>query len=102
MNKRLVSIVLPAYNESGNIRIIHERISASFPDHLYDLELIFIDDGSTDDTLQKIESLKNSDNRVSHIELSRNFGHQNALKAGLDYANGDCILSMDCDLQHPP
>ena len=64
--------------------------------------MIFVDDGSTDDTLSKIESLQSNNNEVCYIELSRNFGHQNALKAGLDSANGDCIISMDCDLQHPP
>jgi len=102
MRKKLVSIVLPAHNESGNIDIINERIDSCFPHDLYDLEVVFVDDGSTDDTLQKIESLQYSNNKIFYIELSRNFGHQNALKAGLDSANGDCIISMDCDLQHPP
>ena len=102
MKKKLVSVVLPAHNESGNIDIINERIDACFPRDRYDLEVIFVDDGSTDDTLSKIESLQSNNNEVCYIELSRNFGHQNALKAGLDSANGDCIISMDCDLQHPP
>ena len=84
MKKKLVSIVLPAHNDR------------------YDLEIIFIDDGSNDDTLQMIENLQSRNGNVFYIELSRNFGHQNALKAGLDCANGDCIISMDCDLQHPP
>lgn len=102
MKKKLVSIVLPAHNESGNIAVISERIQSCFPYILYDLELIFIDDGSTDDTLQKIKDLSNSSSNIFYIELSRNFGHQNALKAGMDNANGSCIISMDCDLQHPP
>lgn len=102
MIKKLISIVLPAHNESGNIDIIHERINSCFPHHLYRLELIFIDDGSTDDTLEKIQKLNNNTSGVYYIELSRNFGHQNALKAGLDFAGGHCIISMDCDLQHPP
>ncbi len=102
MKKKLVSIVLPAYNESGNIDIMNERINSCFPHDRYDLEVIFVDDGSTDDTLQKIENLQNDNSGIFYIELSRNFGHQNALKAGLDSANGDCIISMDCDLQHPP
>lgn len=102
MRKKLVSIVLPSHNESGNIDIINERIDSCFPHDLYDLEVVFVDDGSTDDTLQKIENLQYSNNKIFYIELSRNFGHQNALKAGLDGANGDCIISMDCDLQHPP
>jgi len=102
MKKKLVSIVLPAHNESGNIDIIYERIISSFPQSIYELEVIFVDDGSTDDTLHKIENLQSINNGVFFIELSRNFGHQNALKAGLDSAYGDCIISMDCDLQHPP
>lgn len=102
MIKKLISIVLPAHNESGNINIIHERINSCFPHQLYNLELIFIDDGSTDDTLEKIQNLNNRISAVYYIELSRNFGHQNALKAGLDFASGHCIISMDCDLQHPP
>jgi dolichol-phosphate mannosyltransferase len=102
MRKKLVSIVLPAHNESGNIDKIYERIDSCFPYDLYDLELIFIDDGSTDDTLAKIDNLSSSRSNIFYIELSRNFGHQNALKAGMDKANGDCIISMDCDMQHPP
>jgi len=102
MKKKLVSIVLPAHNESGNIDIISDRIASCFPHDRYDIEVIFVDDGSTDDTLQKIENLQSRNCEVFYIELSRNFGHQNALKAGLDCANGDCIISMDCDLQHPP
>ena len=102
MKKKLVSIVLPAHNESGNIEMISKRIKSCFPYVLYDLELIFIDDGSTDDTFGKIRDLSKSQEGIFYIELSRNFGHQNALKAGLDSANGDCIISMDCDLQHPP
>ncbi len=102
MKKKLVSIVLPAHNESGNVNIIIERIDSCFPHDRFDLEVIFIDDGSTDNTLQKIENLQYGNSGIFYIELSRNFGHQNALKAGLDSANGDCIISMDCDLQHPP
>jgi len=102
MRKKLVSIVLPAHNESGNIDKINDRIDLCFPYHLYELELIFIDDGSTDDTLAKIEKLSSSKSNIFYIELSRNFGHQNALKAGIDSAKGDCIISMDCDMQHPP
>ncbi len=102
MKKKLVSIVLPAHNEAGNIDIINERINSCFPYDRYDLEVIFVDDGSTDDTLKEIESLQSRNNGIFYIELSRNFGHQNALKAGLDRASGDCIISMDCDLQHPP
>lgn len=102
MNKQLVSIVLPAYNESGNVVVIKEKIYDCFPLDLYDLELIFVDDGSSDDTIDRLQELARADQSVRYIELSRNFGHQCALKAGLDCAQGDCIITMDCDLQHPP
>lgn len=102
MQKKLVTIVLPAYNESGNIEIVHEKIDAQFPHSRYRLEYLFVDDGSADDTLQQLRLLSEQHPNVYYIELSRNFGHQNALKSGIDHANGDCIISMDCDLQHPP
>lgn len=102
MHKRLVSIVLPAHNESGNIEIVHEKIEGQFPHDRYELEYIFVDDGSTDNTLSILRSLSKQHSNVFYIELSRNFGHQSALKSGIDHANGDCIISMDCDMQHPP
>ncbi len=100
--KKLVSVVLPAHNESGNVAVIKNKIEESFPFDAYDLELIFVNDGSTDDTMAKLQKLASQDQKVFYIELSRNFGHQCALKAGLDYAHGDCVISMDCDMQHPP
>ncbi|MTK52741.1 glycosyltransferase family 2 protein [Paludibacter sp.] len=100
--KKLVSIVLPAHNESGNVGVIKNRIQECFPFESYDLELIFVNDGSTDDTMEQLYKLSQEDKSVFYIELSRNFGHQCALKAGLDYAHGDCVISMDCDMQHPP
>lgn len=68
----------------------------------YDFTILFIDDGSTDQTLALIQSLAADDNNVKYIELSRNFGHQYAIKAGLDHADADIVIMMDCDLQHPP
>jgi len=68
----------------------------------YNYEVIFVDDGSTDDSLVRIRKLAAEFNFIFFIELSRNFGHQNALKAGLDFSNGDCAITMDGDLQHPP
>lgn len=100
--KKLISIVLPAHNESGNVGVIKTRIKECFPFDSYDLELIFVNDGSTDDTMEQLYKLSQEDKSVFYIELSRNFGHQCALKAGLDYAHGDCVISMDCDMQHPP
>ncbi|MFI5222134.1 MAG: glycosyltransferase family 2 protein [Bacteroidia bacterium] len=99
---KLVSIVIPAYNESINIPIIAGRIQDVFRSLDYQYEIIFINDGSRDNSQEVLVQLQHSNPQIHYIELSRNFGHQNALKAGLDLANGDCVISMDCDLQHPP
>ena len=97
-----ISIVIPAFNESENIKPLVERISEVFKNLYYNYELIFVNDGSSDDTQKVLMTLNQVNPKINYIELSRNFGHQNALKAGLDMANGDCVISMDCDLQHPP
>jgi glycosyltransferase involved in cell wall biosynthesis len=101
-NAKLVSIILPCFNEEGNIVEIYEKIKTQIDTIGYDFELIFIDDGSTDQTLHTIKSLTRADNRVKCISFSRNFGHQAALKAGFDFCHGDCAITMDADLQHPP
>ena len=97
-----LSIVLPAHNEHNNISPIYKEIILALANCKYPYEILFIDDGSTDDTLAQIKALSAEDSKVKYIELSRNFGHQNALKAGLDMCNADIIIMMDCDLQHPP
>ena len=97
-----VSLILPAHNEEGNIRPIYEEISKCMGQTNYDFSIIFIDDGSTDQTLSAVQALAEIDSRVKYIELSRNFGHQYAIKAGLDHADADIVIMMDCDLQHPP
>ena len=97
----MISVIIPAYNEAGNIKMIAQRVLEQLR-NIESFEIIFVDDGSTDATLEEIrEIIKNMDN-IKLISLSRNFGHQNALKAGLDYSAGDCVISMDADLQHPP
>lgn len=96
-----ISFVIPAYNEEGNVSLLAEKIIVEV-DNLFDYEMIFVDDGSTDNTLQILKLLNKNNPKIHYISFSRNFGHQNALKAGIDYANGDCIISMDADLQHPP
>ena len=101
MNK-LVSIIIPAHNEEDNIIVIIDRVEKVFHSLHYDFEILLIDDGGTDNTLEIIEELAKTRNNLFYIELSRNFGHQPALKAGLDYAKGDCVISLDADLQHPP
>lgn len=98
--KSLISIIIPCYNEENNIELLYRRINEQLPGDLY--ECIFIDDGSTDNTLNVIKQLAEQNNPVKYLSFSRNFGHQNALKAGIDYALGDCIIMMDADLQHPP
>ncbi|KAF0196929.1 MAG: family 2 glycosyl transferase [Bacteroidetes bacterium] len=96
-----VSVVIPCFNEKDNIEILYRHLSMIL--EIYpELELIFVDDGSTDATLETIRSVAEKDPGVRYISLSRNFGHQYALKAGLDHAGGDCVISMDADMQHPP
>lgn len=99
---KTISIVIPAYNEENNIAPLTTAIKSFFPHHRYQYEIIFIDDGSTDNTLTQIQKIAQQDTQIFYLELSRNFGHQNALKAGIDYATGDCVITMDCDMQHPP
>lgn len=101
LQQTTVSLIVPCFNEEGNIEAIYQLIKNELNDFI-DFELIFVDDGSTDNTLLKIIQLSQQDPKVRYINLSRNFGHQNALKAGLDFANGDCVISLDADLQHPP
>jgi glycosyltransferase involved in cell wall biosynthesis len=95
-----VSIVVPVYNEEANIAPLVEGLGKVLKDCRH--EILFVDDGSRDGTLDKIKALGKSNSRLRYLSLSRNFGHQNALKAGLDYASGDCVITMDGDLQHPP
>ena len=102
MIQKKISVVIPVYNEAANISILYQELSAKLVSVPYLCEFIFVDDGSTDDSLQVIKHLADANSNVFYIELSRNFGHQYALKAGLDVSNGDCVVSMDCDLQHPP
>ena len=96
------SFVVPAYNEEKNIPKLYARIVELSEKLDGSWELIFINDGSRDNTLNVLERLSLEDKCVKYINLSRNFGHQAALAAGLSMAKGDAIISMDCDLQDPP
>ncbi len=98
-NDCLVSIVVPCFNEEGNIHKIFDTIKAEVNEPF---EIIFIDDGSSDSTLQAILSLVEKQKEVKYISFSRNFGHQFAIKAGIDHSAGDCIIMLDADMQHPP
>lgn len=95
----LLSIIIPIFNEEDNIAPIYEEIRKVAPPLF---ELIWVDDGSLDDSFNKIIALSESDERVKCISLSRNFGHQAALVAGLRFAQGEKIIIMDGDFQHPP
>ena len=97
-----ISIVVPAYNEEGNIAELHRRLASVLGGLDVSFEIIFVDDGSSDDTLRKVAALAEQDPRVKGISFSRNFGHMKALCAGLDHASGDAVITMDADLQHPP
>ncbi len=98
-----ISIVIPAYNEEGNLMPVYQRIKSVFEKMQgYGFEIIFVNDGSRDNTQLRLEEMALDFPEIKYIEFSRNFGHQPAVKAGMDYADGNVIISMDGDLQHPP
>lgn len=98
----LISLVIPVYNEFGVIEIIHAKILTVLDGLPYDFEILYVDDGSSDGTDATLAALAAQDDRVRVLILSRNFGHQAALTAGLDHAQGIIIISLDGDGQHPP
>jgi dolichol-phosphate mannosyltransferase len=97
-----ISVVIPALNEEGNLEALCEALTPILNDQTQRWEIIFSDDGSRDKTWEIITALHQSDSRISGIRLSRNFGHQYALFAGLKHACGQAVISMDADMQHPP
>ncbi len=97
-----VAIVIPVYNEGEIIEQTHAQLCAVLDSLPYPCTIYYVDDGSTDDTSQRLAALTARDARVTVLELSRNFGHQAALTAGLDQAREDIVISMDADGQHPP
>lgn len=101
-DNRSVGVVIPVYNEAGVVDQFHTQLQAVM-DILHDsFTVYYVDDGSTDGTHESLEKISASDPRVVILELSRNFGHQAALTAGLDHALGDVVITMDGDGQHPP
>ena len=96
----LVSVVAPMMNEEETLAVFYERTSTALAGYRY--ELVLVDDGSTDSTARMLEEIAAHDDRVRPVYLSRNFGHQAALTAGLDQAGGDVVVSIDADLQDPP
>lgn len=99
---QLISFVFPIYNESGNIALLHKTMNEVTAQLDEDLEFIYVNDGSTDNSLDLLFELADSDSRVTVVNLSRNHGHQLAVTAGLDTADGDAVVIMDSDLQDPP
>ncbi len=98
----MLSFVIPAYNEEKNVEIIYSRLKALMTEIEETFEIIFVNDGSVDNTLARLKQMSEADNKVKVISFSRNFGHQSALTAGMKFAMGDAVISMDCDLQDPP
>lgn len=97
-----LSVVVPAFNEEGNLEKLYLELSKVLTVLGMSWEIVFADDGSRDNTWQTIQILHGKDQRVRGVRLSRNFGHQYALLAGLSNATGDAVVTMDADLQHPP
>lgn len=98
----MVSVVLPAYNEEKMIKKAAETIGGILKKEKIDYEIVFVDDGSKDATWMEIENAGKEDEHVNGVHFSRNFGKESAMMAGLENAGGDCVVVMDCDLQHPP
>lgn len=96
----MISIIIPTFNEEGNVEVLYQEIKRYLAKDK--LEIIFINDGSTDSSLSVIKLMAAKYDGVKFLSFSRNFGHQAALRAGLVYAKGDAVISMDADLQHPP
>jgi dolichol-phosphate mannosyltransferase len=104
MTKKQITIVIPCFNEEKNIEILIKRLSASIEKiKNYNFEYIFVDDGSTDETYNKLKELSKVDNRIKLIKLSRNFGNHNAISAGIENVkDSNCLIVFSSDLQEPP
>jgi glycosyltransferase involved in cell wall biosynthesis len=96
-----ISVVVPAYNEAPGLALFHRRLSCALAD-VENWEVVYVNDGSTDATLSAMEALRRADDRVALISLSRNFGKETAITAGLDHAAGEAVVIIDADLQDPP
>ena len=101
--KKKISILVPCYNEEQSLPLLYaELVKVAKEQSKYDWEYMFINDGSSDNTLAVLEQLRANDARCCYVDLSRNFGKEVAMLAGFDYVTGDCMVIMDADLQHPP
>jgi len=103
MTKPVLSIIVPVYNEEGNLKLLYSKFMHELENKIKKpYEIIFCDDGSTDNSWDIILALNAENENVKGLSFARNFGHQKAVLAALEVASGDCVLSMDADLQHPP
>jgi dolichol-phosphate mannosyltransferase len=101
-DKEVCSVVIPVFNEEENLELLHRRLSKVLQHSCEDYEIILVDDGSRDKSLEIMSGLRRTDPKVKIISFSRNFGHQMAITAGIDYTSGDAVIIMDADLQDPP
>ena len=98
-----ISILIPCYNEEKSLPLLYpELVKLMDGNPGYEWELMFVNDGSADGTLKVLKQLRQQDQRVNYVDLSRNFGKENAMLAGFDHVTGDCMVIIDADLQHPP
>lgn len=98
-----VSILVPCYNEEASLPLLYPELKKLMDSQVnYKWEVLFVNDGSRDNTLNIIKKLRSQDKRICYVDLSRNFGKENAMLAGFDYVTGDCMVIMDADLQDPP
>ena len=98
---RLISVVVPAHNEAQTLPLLFERLERALAGRGA-FEVVVVDDGSRDGTLNLLRAAHTAKPSIRYLSFSRNFGHQNALRAGLTAARGDCVVTIDADLQHPP
>ena len=103
MTRRFVTILIPAYNEQDVLPQLYDRLTqlADNTDQ-YDFEFLFVNDGSSDQTLKQLQAYATDDDRISYVNLSRNFGKETAMLAGFDHAQGEAVIIIDADLQDPP
>ena len=98
-----ITIIIPAYNEEESLPHLYDRLEKLMNSmENYEFEILFVNDGSKDNTINLIKEYREKDNRICYVDFSRNFGKEIAMIAGLDYATGDCVIFMDADLQDPP
>ena len=102
MARKLITVIVPVLNEAATLNGLIDRLSPVLDGLAVRWEVLFVDDGSTDETLAVLKAFNSRDRRITAISLSRNFGKEIALAAGLKYAQGDAVILMDADLQHPP